>query len=115
VTTIAVWSSMRSAKAAGGMVVPSSLGTNSTLKSGRESHWCPMVGKSRAPISTFRRLGATGRPDASVVSAADTDGAIAVEPAGAFSSSATRERSRSISGSQSEYQAGVPWASQASA
>ncbi len=114
-TTSAVWSSMRSANASGGIVIPSRLGTNSTSNSGRESHWCPMVGKSSSPISTLRRPALRGRPEARVVSATETDGASAVLPAGAPSSLATSARSSARSGIQSEYQAGVPFWSQAAA
>ena len=106
---------MRSAKASGGMVMPSSEGTNSTWKPGLESHWWPMVGKSSSPIRTLSRPGGRGRPVASVVSATDTDGAIAVDPDGAFSRSPTRARNRSRRGSQVVNQTGVPWASQSAA
>ncbi len=113
--TSAVRLSIRSANAAGGMVIPSALGTNSTSNSGRDSHWCPIVGKSSSPMRTLLRPSGSGRPEARVVRATDTEGAIAVEPCGAFSNPPTRVRSRSSSGSQSENQTGVPCVSQSRA
>src|ERR1700737_1692577 len=71
---------MRSANASGGMVMPSALGTNSTSNSGRESHWWPIVGKSSSPIKTLLRPAGSGSPEASVVRATETDGAIASDP-----------------------------------
>ena len=61
--------------------MPSSEGTNSTSNCDRESHWCPMVGKSSSPIRTLFRPSGRGNPVASVVRATETDGAMAVEPA----------------------------------
>src|ERR1700731_775579 len=55
------------------------------------------LGRDRYPVGG-------GRPGASGVRATDTEGAIAVDPAGALSSPPTRKRRRSSRGSQSEYQ-----------
>ncbi len=94
------------------MVTPSVLGTNSTSNSGRDSHWWPMVGKSSSPIRTFLRPSGRGRPVARVVRATETEGAMAVVPAGACRSSPIRSRNRASKGIQSEYQTGVPFSSQ---
>ncbi len=110
--TRAVRLSIRSANASGGIVIPSALGTNSTSNSGRDSHWWPIVGKSSSPIRILLRPSGSGRPEASVVKATDTEGAIAVDPGGALSRPPTPVRSRSRSGSQSENQTGVPFVSQ---
>jgi len=71
-----------------------------------------MVGKSSSPISTLLRPSGKGRPVASVVSATETEGAMAVVPAGARSSSPIRDLNLSSRGSQSENQTGVPFSSQ---
>src|SRR5260370_37392047 len=95
------------------MVIPSALGTNSTSNSGRDSHWWPIVGKSSSPIKILLRPSGSGRPEARVVRATDTEGAIAVDPWGALRGAPTRGRSRSSSGSQRENEPGDPFASHA--